>query len=118
MADQAHTEELVDPTMVLPRAPSEEAWAGMSPEERQRVVDALPSIEPQLRRNHSDVLMRDICRDEQGWHLSIDAAPIPTPAEVVAELKVRLQALEERAQTAERRLAEALAEIERLRRRL
>ena len=43
MTDHAHTEELVDPTMALPRAPSEEAWAGMSPEERQRVVDALPS---------------------------------------------------------------------------
>jgi hypothetical protein len=33
-----------------PRAPSEEQWARMSPVERARVVEALPSEVPEWRR--------------------------------------------------------------------
>jgi hypothetical protein len=47
MADGAQTDDTQrDPWADLPRAPSSEAWARMTPAERRRVVDALPSEVP------------------------------------------------------------------------
>jgi hypothetical protein len=43
MVDRAHTDEPGDPYEDVPRAPSSEAWDRMTPEERRRAVDALPS---------------------------------------------------------------------------
>ncbi len=77
---------------VFPRAPSQEAWDAMGPEERARVVDSLTG-------------MMDATRLE----------------DMVEELQQRLdeearlrQEAEQRQRDAERRAAELLAELERL----
>ncbi|WP_437970098.1 hypothetical protein WMF04_12705 [Sorangium sp. So ce260] len=74
-----------------PRAPPQELWDRMTPEERQRVLDTLPS----------EFEISEACPPEGDFHFNP---------------KVGLDEERRRADEAERRLAEALAELERLKR--
>jgi hypothetical protein len=84
-----------------PRAPSEAAWERMTDEERARVVDMLPSeLEPPKGDPHRVAV-----------ELRAEAEAKRAEAEAS-----RAEAEARRASDLERQLAEALAEIERLRR--
>ncbi len=83
----------IDPD--APRAPTQELWDALSPEERQRIVDSLPS---QLQY-----------RAER-----VDASRAELVQQLAEESRLRTQETQRR-EDAERKLAEALAELERLR---
>ncbi|MDC0685033.1 hypothetical protein [Sorangium atrum] len=87
---RAPTSWVIDPDD--PRAPPQELWDRMAPEERQRVLDTLPS------------------------KFDISEARIEETEMSLDEERQRADEERQRADEAERRLAEALAELERLKR--
>jgi hypothetical protein len=111
-----------------PRAPTHEQWAEMSPAERARVVDMLPTslpIElqppegvPQAGRFASAVLGLDLVLDGDRLRFVAGNAPLEDIHEMIARLGAMLNkaiAREEEAQRHAEELTEKLAEAERLR---
>jgi hypothetical protein len=108
----APTSWVIDPAD--PRAPPQETWDQMTPAERQRVVDSLPSKRDMVQTHAFD----ECC--EPG------VFPLPETGKLIAALGARLRDLEtrmenaaQRTEVAERRAEEAeraLAEIDRLKR--
>ncbi|MEP7120031.1 MAG: hypothetical protein ABJE95_03935 [Byssovorax sp.] len=122
-----------------PRAPSNEQWARMSAIDRERAVALLPSED-----TTSEALAREIIDGSAEWHFIAGTTPIERAQEQIACLESmlhevlahkedaqrRAEELEEQLveehrlreeehrlrEDAEQRLAEALAEIERLKR--
>ncbi|QDE71736.1 hypothetical protein BHS09_34750 [Myxococcus xanthus] len=85
-----------------PRSPPQEIWDALSPEERQRIVDSLPSEFPVSEANPPEGV----------FHFEASRAEL---VQQLAE-ESRLRAEEtQRREDAERQLAEARAEIARLR---
>jgi hypothetical protein len=83
-----------------PRAPPQEIWDRMSPEERQQVLDALPGKSEVRTRLDSMV--------------SDHEASIADAKRRFEDAKRRLEKETRRAEEAERKLAEAQAELARL----
>jgi exonuclease III len=105
-----------------PRAPPQELWDRMTPAERQRVVDALPS---EFEVSQTSPPEGDFHFEAKGEKLRFYhglAALLETDELItrlgsrVGDLERRVDDAERRAEEAERALAEALAEIERLKR--
>ncbi|WP_437899553.1 hypothetical protein [Sorangium sp. So ce124] len=94
---RAPTSWVIDPDD--PRAPPQELWDRMTPEERQRVLDTLPS---KFEISKARISETEMSLDEERRRFD--------------EERRRLDAERQRADEAERRLAEALAELERLKR--
>jgi hypothetical protein len=97
-----------------PRGPPQEIWDQMTPAERQRVVDSLPSKRDMVQTHAFD----ECCQP--------GVFPLPETGELITrmgDLETRIEHAERRTEVAERRadeaeraLAEALAEIDRLKR--
>jgi hypothetical protein len=87
-----------------PRAPTLDQWERMSPDERKRVVDMLPSEVPERR---ADDLEQRVAEEQR----------LRAEEQRLRAEEQRLRAEEQRLRAeAEQKLAEALAEIDRLRR--
>jgi chromosome segregation ATPase len=115
-----------------PRAPSTEQWVQMSPVDRDRAIALLPS-----EAATSEAYAREIIEGSSEWRFLPGTTPIERAQEQIAHLESRLneaflrnEDAQRRAEElegklaeehrlrkeAEHRLAEALAEIERLKR--
>ena len=113
---QALTSWVIDPAD--PRAPPQEIWDEMTPAERQHVVDSLPS-----KRDMVQTHAFDECCQPGVFPLPGAAELITWLGSMVGDLATRMEEAERRAEETERRaeeaeraLAEALAEIDRLKR--
>lgn len=94
-----------------PRAPSAEQWAQMTPIDRERASSLLPSEDTTTEEMASEIL-----EGSSEWCFLEGTTPIERAMKEIAHLESKLSEALARNQEAERRLSEALAEIERLKR--